>query len=145
MSGEYTREQLEMMDELELDEIVIELKCREASEINNGGPDGQIRYILGQPGGGVAGREDARQTAAPEPSTPCWSIEVREVWVQTVRVHLSEASTLGQAVSIVAEAGGERVEDGLEYSHTMGREHWTAYGPDGRYYDQLDVSPIPGT
>lgn len=47
MSNKYTWEQLEAMTEAELDEIVIDLKLKEASSTNNSGPGRQIEYILG--------------------------------------------------------------------------------------------------
>jgi hypothetical protein len=43
---DYTREQLEVMTEEELDEIVHDLKGGEAAEINNRGKDAQIEFIL---------------------------------------------------------------------------------------------------
>lgn len=43
---DYTREQLEGMTEEDLDEIVHDLKAREAAEINNQGKDALIEYIL---------------------------------------------------------------------------------------------------
>ena len=47
-TAEYTREEVEQMDEQDLDEIVHELKSQEAAEINNAGKDAQITYILGE-------------------------------------------------------------------------------------------------
>ena len=47
---EYTRDDLEVMDEEELDELVIDLKLAEASDINNGGKDAQIAYMLSEYG-----------------------------------------------------------------------------------------------
>jgi hypothetical protein len=43
-----TREELEIMDEGELDEMVHDLKGKEAADINNSGRDCQIAYILGE-------------------------------------------------------------------------------------------------
>jgi hypothetical protein len=44
---DYTRKQLEVMTEEELDEIVHYLKAEEAAEINNRGKAAQIEYIMG--------------------------------------------------------------------------------------------------
>jgi hypothetical protein len=52
---DYTREQLGVMTEEELDEIVHDLKSEEAAEINNRGKDAQIEYILGLLEGGRPG------------------------------------------------------------------------------------------
>lgn len=38
---------LELLGEEELDEMVHDLKGEEAAEINNGGRDAQIKYLLG--------------------------------------------------------------------------------------------------
>jgi len=43
-----TRKELEKLSEEELDEMVHDLKSKEAAEINNGGKDAQINYILGE-------------------------------------------------------------------------------------------------
>ena len=42
-----TREELELLSEEELDEIVHDLKGAEAADINNGGKEVQLAYILG--------------------------------------------------------------------------------------------------
>lgn len=74
---------------------------------------------------------------------PCWFIDVREVWIQTYKIPLDKCPSLEQAVQLVAdnqvEPNGE-----LEYSHTMDIDTWSAYGPDGELFDQLNVCPIPG-
>jgi hypothetical protein len=45
MTMAMTIEELEAMSEEELDELVIETKCQEASSINNQGRDAQIEYL----------------------------------------------------------------------------------------------------
>ena len=42
-----TREELEVMPEMDLDEMVHDLKSDEAAEINNQGRGAQIDFILG--------------------------------------------------------------------------------------------------
>lgn len=42
-----TREELLELDEEELDEMVHDLRGKEAADINNGGRDAQVNYILG--------------------------------------------------------------------------------------------------
>lgn len=74
---------------------------------------------------------------------PAWLIGVREEHVQWYQVSVAEAPELAEAVGIVADGGGTEVYS--EYVRTRDRSTWTAEGPDGKLYDQLDVSPIPGT
>lgn len=45
--SDFSREELIEMDEMDLDEIVCDMKSAEASEINNSGREAQIAYILG--------------------------------------------------------------------------------------------------
>lgn len=40
------RQQLEQLEDDELDDMVAEIKCQEASDINNEGREEQINYIL---------------------------------------------------------------------------------------------------
>lgn len=42
------REELETMTEEELDELVHDLKGKEAAAINNSGKDAQLAYLLGE-------------------------------------------------------------------------------------------------
>ncbi len=46
----YTKEQLEKMSTEERDDLVHDLKDNEATDINNGGKDVQIEYILKEGG-----------------------------------------------------------------------------------------------
>ena len=48
MSIDYTREDLEKLSEEDLDEIVHDLKGKEAARINNCGKEHQISWILGE-------------------------------------------------------------------------------------------------
>jgi len=41
------KEFLEFLDEGDLGDIIVDMKCMEASDINNSGMDEQIEYILG--------------------------------------------------------------------------------------------------
>jgi len=61
-----------------------------------------------------------------------WEIFKREVWTQRITV---EADTLAEAVKIAASVEEDDDEDAFEYSHTMDTDTWTAYGPDGQFYD----------
>ena len=55
---------------------------------------------------------------------PRYRILVREVHVQPMLV--ADAGDAQDAIRQVAEGGGEIVEDGLEYSHTLDPKTWTA-------------------
>ncbi len=51
----------------------------------------------------------------------CFIVGVREVHVQPYKVW---ARTPEEAVRIVEDGGGEMIEDGFEYSHTLDSEVW---------------------
>ena len=63
-----------------------------------------------------------------------WLIFTREVWIQGMTV---EADTLAEAVEMVRDDDGD--EHSLEYSRTMDVDTWTAMGPEGHYYENLDL------
>lgn len=49
-------------------------------------------------------------------------VNVREVYIQPYKV---EAETNEEAIRIVADGGGDLMEDCLEYSHTLDPDTWT--------------------
>lgn len=52
-----------------------------------------------------------------------YTVAKREVWISFVNI---EAESEAKAIEKVFKGGGEEIEGGLEYSHTMGTEYWTA-------------------
>lgn len=54
-------------------------------------------------------------------------VSTREMWIQDVEV---EAADAADALSLVREGGGELVDDGFEYSHTLEPETWTVREAD---------------
>ena len=51
-----------------------------------------------------------------------FEVKVREVHVQPYSI---EAKTKEEAIAIVQAGGGEIIEGGFEYSHTLDSENWT--------------------
>jgi len=48
-------------------------------------------------------------------------VVTREVWIQPYKV---EADSVEEAKAIVADAGGDPIEDSLEYSHFLDTDSW---------------------
>ena len=64
---------------------------------------------------------------------PEYFVNVREVHIQPYRV---EAASPEEAIKIVNGGGGDIVEEGMEYSHTLDDEYWTV--------DEVNTSIIQG-
>ncbi len=65
---------------------------------------------------------------------PEFTILVREVWIQPVKVR---ADTLREAIQKVENSKGENIESGFEFSHSLEPEFWTAEDGEGRSYNDL--------
>lgn len=63
-----------------------------------------------------------------------FTILVREIWIQPVKV---KANSLREAVQAVENEEGETIEAGFEFSHSLEPEYWTAEDSDGRQYNDL--------
>lgn len=71
--------------------------------------------------------DDARTRNAPRVcNTREYYVNVREVYIQTYRVH---ATTPDEAMRAVASGDGELMENSFEYSHTLDPEFWTVDDP----------------
>ncbi len=72
-------------------------------------------------------KEDAKTRDAPEVNgTTEYHVNVREVYIQTYRVHAASAN---EAKHAVASGDGELIENLFEYSHTFDPEFWTVDNP----------------